>query len=289
MLKSELLRKESVIEHTENYWKSFDNINLYAQTWHASGKPKAVIHLIHDFNEHSSRFDSWAQQISNHGFTVRSFDLRGLGRSEGKRRDSSDYQKFLRDIESFIEQGKKEFPGIPVFLYGQGFGGNLAINYAIQQNLNISGLIVSSPCFEPVKKYSHSQIFLLHFLGTIFPAYLINIPLKAEDISRDLRVVYNYKNDPLIHNKISLRLAYQIIETGKKASMSIYKINVPLLVMHGCNDNVASCKASKDFVRNASERTTFIEWERGFHELHNDIDRDKVLDSVLTWLNKFTG
>ena len=151
MLKSELLRKESVIEHAENYWKSFDNINLYAQTWHASGKPQAVIYLIHDFNEHSIRFDSWAQQISNHGFTVRSFDLRGHGRSKDRRRDSSNYLKFLRDIESFIEQGKEEFPGVPVFLYGQGFGGNLAINYAIQQNLNLAGVIVTSPWLEPKK------------------------------------------------------------------------------------------------------------------------------------------
>ena len=70
--------------------------------------------------------------------------------------------------------------------------------------------------------------------------------------------------------------------------MSIYKINVPLLVMHGSNDNVASCKASKDFVRNASERTTFIEWNGGYHELHNDIDHEKVFASLLTWLNKFT-
>ena len=116
MLKSELLRKESVMEHAENYWKSFDDINLYTQTWYASEKQLAVINLIHDFNEHSSRYTSWAQQLSKHGFTVRSFDLRGHGRSEGRRGYSPDYSRLLRDIELFIEHGKKEFPDIPVFL-----------------------------------------------------------------------------------------------------------------------------------------------------------------------------
>ncbi len=289
MLKSEVLRKESVMEHAENYWKSFDGINLYSQTWFATNKQRAIINLIHGINEYSGRYALWAQQLAEQGFTVRSFDLRCHGRSEGRRGYCSSYSKLLKDLELFMEQGRNEFPNQPIFLYGQSFGGNLAINYAIQQNLNINGLIVTSPWLEPVKKYSRFQVILASLVSNFLPGLLLNNGMKAEDLSRDLRTVYNYSNDPLVHNKISVNLALQIIEAGRRASMSIYKINSPLLVMHGNSDSITSCKASKNFVRNASERTTFIEWEGGYHELHNDLNHEKVFESLVSWLNKYTG
>ena len=226
--------------------------------------------------------------MAKKGFTVRSYDMRGHGRSEGKIGYSSGYHKLLNDLELFINNGKAEYADIPFFLYGFSFGGNLAVNFAIQTNSEISGLIISSPWLELAKKYSPVKITLAKLIGAILPGVLVNNGIKAEDISRDLRAVHHYRTDPLVHDRIGIRLALQIMEAGRKASMSIYKINVPLLVMHGSSDNITSCRASRDFVRNAGERTTFIEWEGGFHELHNDLDQEKVFNSLVDWLDTYT-
>ena len=288
MLKSELLRKGNTIEHAENYWKSFDGVKLYSQTWFALHEQRAIINLIHGFGEYSGRYSHWAIEMAKKGFTVRSYDMRGHGRSEGKRGYSSGYHKLLNDLELFINNGKAEYADIPFFLYGFSFGGNLAVNFAIQTNSEISGLIISSPWLELAKKYSPVKITLAKLIGAILPGVLVNNGIKAEDISRDLRAVHHYRTDPLVHDRIGIRLALQIMEAGRKASMSIYKINVPLLVMHGSSDNITSCRASRDFVRNAGERTTFIEWEGGFHELHNDLDQEKVFNSLVDWLDTYT-
>ncbi len=288
MLKSELLRKGNTIEYTETHWKSYDGIKLYSQTWFAVHEQRAIINLIHGYGDHSGRYSHWAIKLAKKGFTVRSFDMRGHGRSEGKRGYSSGYDKLLNDLELFVENGKAEFADMPFFLYGFSFGGNLVINYAIQTNSVIKGLIVSSPWLELSKKYSPIKITLAKLVGAILPGILINNGIKAEDISRDLRAVHHYRTDSLVHDRISVRLALQIIEAGQKASMSIYKINIPLLVMHGNSDNITSCDTSRNFVRNAGERTTFIEWEGGFHELHNDLDHEKVFESLVGWLDKYT-
>jgi alpha-beta hydrolase superfamily lysophospholipase len=285
MLKTELLRKKSEMEHAEYYWKSTDGITLYAQTWLPDSKPKAVINLIHGLGEHSTRYTAWARQFTAKGYIFRSFDLRGHGRSEGKRGYSPTYQKLISDIAAFLEQGKDEFPGLPLFIYGHSLGGNLALNYAIQNVLDVKGLIITSPWFELVNKPSKVKSMIASLMCNFMPGLIVDNGLKAEDISRDLRVVHEYKNDPLVHEKISLRLAVEIIEAGAKAAVSIYKINVPLLLMHGNDDRITSCKASRNFVRNCSERTSFIEWEGGYHELHFDLDHEKVFGSILDWLN----
>ncbi len=286
MLKSELLRTEEGFENSENYWKSFDGLNLFSRTWHPSGKPRAVIHLIHGLGEHSGRYNAWAEKLSEQGFLVRSFDLRGHGKSEGKRGYSSAYAKLIKDLDTFIEIGKDIYSSLPSFIYGHSLGGNLVINYTIQNYCKIKGLIVTSPWLELTNPPSKITLFGVSVLSKIFPGLLSSNRLNPEDLSRDLRIVHAYKNDELVHNRIGIKLFTQICEAGAKASLSIYKINVPLLLMHGSNDKITSCKSSRNFVRNSSDRTTFIEWTDGYHELHNDLERDKVFNSLMSWLNK---
>jgi acylglycerol lipase len=284
MLKTELLRKRNEMEHAEHYWKSTDGITLYSQTWLPANQPRAIINLIHGMGEHSARYHAWARQFADKSFIVRSMDLRGHGRSEGKRGYIASYQRLIDDISAFLELGKEEFPNLPLFIYGHSLGGNLVLNYAMQQILNVNGIIITSPWFELVNKPSKFRTMIASFLCNFLPGILVSNGIKEEDLSRDLREVYEYRNDPLVHNKISLRFAVEVIEAGIKASVSIYKINVPMLVMHGDSDRITSCKASRNFVRNSSDKTTFIEWENGYHELHFDLDHEKVFKSILDWL-----
>ena len=286
MLKSELLRTEEGFENSENYWKSFDGLNLFSRTWHPSGKPRAVINLIHGLGEHSGRYTSWAERLTDNGFLVRSFDLRGHGKSEGRRGYSSAYNRLIKDVDAFLEMGKEIYSSIPSFVYGHSLGGNLVINYIIQNNSQINGLIVTSPWLELTKPPSKLVLYVASILSNILPGLTTSNGLNSEDLSRDLRVVHAYKNDDLVHNRIGIKLFTQVYEAGIKASMSIYKINVPFLLMHGCEDKITSCKTSRNFVRNSSDKTIFIEWPGGYHELHNDLDRDKVFDSLISWLNK---
>lgn len=285
MLKRELLRKEIGTEHSDFIWESNDGLKLYAQSWMPLGEIKGVIILIHGLGEHSGRYDGWARKLGNEGFIVRSFDLRGHGHSEGKRGHAKSYSRLLHDIETFLTKSYEEYPDLPHFLYGHSLGGNLVLNYVIRNTTSLKGVIVTSPWLKLTNPPSPFVLLLADLLSNIFPALRVNNTLKAEDLSRDLRVVHEYRTNKLVYNKISLKLFKQIYFAGLSASTNIYKINAPLVVMHGTDDNITSCKATREFVRNSSKKTSFIEWEGCYHELHNDLDKDKVFNSLLAWLN----
>lgn len=286
MLKSELLPREDGIELSEKYWKSFDGLNLFSQCWYPSVKPRAVIYLIHGLGEHSSRYNSWSRKLSGEGFIVRAFDMRGHGKSEGQRGYCSDYMKLLKDIESFIEIDKGSDSSLPYFIYGHSLGGNLVLNFAMQNNIKASGIIVTSPWLELSNPPSKLKLFAAGIMSKLLPGLISSNGLKSEDLSRDLRISHAYKNDALVHDKIGVKLFTQIHRAGIRASISIYKINIPLLLMHGSDDNITSCRSSENFVRNSSDKTTFIDWQGGYHELHNDIDREKVFESLTSWINR---
>jgi alpha-beta hydrolase superfamily lysophospholipase len=273
------------MEHCEKKWKSFDGLSIFSQTWNPAGIPKAVINLVHGLGEHSSRYTGWAEKFTDRGYTVRSFDMRGHGNSDGKRGYSSSYNNLIVDISDFIHSGKVEYPSLPTFLYGHSLGGNLVLNYAIQNIPDVNGMIVTSPWLELVNKPSPAIYSILSVLGRFLPALQVSNGLKIEDLSRNKRVVQEYKDDPLVHERITLGLGLQIFEAGSKVTTSIHKINVPMLIMHGSSDNITSCRATYNFVRHAGDKTKYIEWEGGFHELHNDLDREKVFESIVEWLD----
>ena len=47
------------------------------------------------------------------------------------------------------------------------------------------------------------------------PQLTINNNLDLNNISRDRGVIENYKNDPLVHNKISIKLGLDILKNGE--------------------------------------------------------------------------
>ncbi len=273
------------MKHTEYSWKSYDGLELYGQTWTTEKKPKAIIILVHNLGEHSGIYGDFAKNLTDNNYSVVSLDFRGHGRSEGKRGYASSYRKLIKDLQTLIDNSESLFPGYPKILVGQGLGGNIAIYYLSTYVTNISGLIVLSPWLVLEHRFPKSKLFIGNIVRHIIPTCMLEIAFTAEDKRRSREAIQKYKNDPFIHNKVSIRLFYEIIFAGQRSSRSIYKINMPVLVMHGTGDTIASFKASKNFVLNASKKTVFKEWPDYCHDLLADEGSDEVFRFVTNWLN----
>jgi alpha-beta hydrolase superfamily lysophospholipase len=84
-------------------------------------------------------------------------------------------------------------------------------------------------------------------------------------------------------------LFFEIEANGQKASRSIYKINIPMLVMHGSADPITSFRQTRDFVLNAGCLTRFKAWPGRLHELHNDTGEEEVFAYLLDWLGSHSA
>ncbi len=273
------------MKHTEYRWKSYDGLELFGQAWAAEGKPKAIINLVHNHGEHSGIYEDFARNLADSNYGVVCMDLRGHGRSEGKRGYASSYRKLIKDLQTLVDKSEGLFPGYPKILIGQGLGGNIAIYYLSNHITNISGLVVISPWLVLENRFPKSKLFIGNIIRHILPTLMLETGFAAEDKRRNRDAVHKYKDDPFMHDKMSIRLFYEIIFAGQRSSRSIYKINMPVLVMHGTGDTIASCKASKNFVLNASKKTVFKEWTDYYHDLLADEGSDEVIRYIKDWLD----
>jgi alpha-beta hydrolase superfamily lysophospholipase len=265
-------------------WKSFDSLDMYARGWVPQGKPRAAILLVHGHGEHVERYDHVAAALTDAGYAMLAFDLRGHGKSGGARGHTPSYEALMNDIDSGLKQVDLLYAGLPRFLYGHSLGGNLVLNYALRRKPALHGVISTGPWLKLAFEPPVAQMALGRLMNGIAPGLIQHSKLETRGLSHDLAVVSAYDHDPLNHDKISVRLFMAMQASGLWALEHAAEFPLPLLLMHGAADPITSAKASQEFAEKVGAKVTFKAWDGLYHEIHNEPQNAEVFKFMLDWL-----
>lgn len=264
------------------------NSNIYGQYFQPK-TIKAVVVLVHGMGEHSKRYENFVIPFYNqNSFAVLTFDQFGHGLTEGKRGHNPSFEAVLDCVQEMLKKAESVFGNKPTFLYGHSMGGNVVINYALRRKNNLTGVIATSPFLKLAFEPPSWKLKIAKILLKIAPSLTMSNELDIEGISRDKNVIEAYNNDPLVHDKISPNYSIVFIETGKWAIENANKLKTPILLIHGTDDRLTSYKGSEEFAKNAGNIVDIQLYEGAYHELHNDIIKNEVLEQMMTWIDKKT-
>ncbi len=269
---------------------SRDGLKLYGQAWLPDNEPDAVMCLVHGHGEHIGRYEHVGSFFASQGIAVFGADLRGHGRSEGKKGHTPSYDHLLEDVEDLMKKARVEFIETPMFLYGHSMGGNLVANFLTnRKTLELEGAILTSPwlrlSFEPPKV----KMKLGKLMRKMWPAFSVPSELDVNEISSVTAEVHKYANDPLVHDRISAQLSLSILEAGERALEKATDLNIPVLVVHGGDDKITSPDASRQFAAQAPDFVQLKIWDNLKHETHNEVNQEEVLQFSLAWLRSQTS
>ena len=273
-----------ILNHTSYSISASDGIKLFIRDYSLQNSNKVIL-LIHGLGEHSGRYLNLIQDFNDKNISVFTIDIRGHGKSEGKRGHSPLYQQLISDIQYFIQHVTNKTSNQQYFLYGHSMGGNLAINYSLQKDEKINGIIATSPCIKPAINPPKIKLFMAKLFQKLIPSLTLNNGLDINGISRNLQVVKNYRNDPLIHNQVSVQLGLDIISSGIYALENSQDIAVPILIFHGKKDRLTSYNSSKELADNSGDNIKFIGFKNAYHEIHNEPEKEELLRNILDWIN----
>lgn len=259
------------------------NTAFYGQYWQAK-VTKAVVVIVHGMGEHSSRYKHVAKKLSDNNFSVVAFDHFGHGKTGGKRGHNPNYEAVLESILKTIEKAKELFPRQPIFLYGHSMGGNAVINYTLRKKHNLKGVIATSPFLKLAFQPPKIKLALGKILQKVAPSITLGNELNVNHLSRDTSEVKKYVNDNLVHDKISPNFSLTFIETGEWAIENAYLLKTPIALFHGTEDKITDYKGSQEFAENSNKATVKL-YKNGYHELHNDLCKEAMLQDVVNWLN----
>jgi alpha-beta hydrolase superfamily lysophospholipase len=264
---------------------SADGLKLHGKGWEPNSEATTVVCLVHGLGEHCGRYDHVAKAFNRAGHAFLAFDLRGHGRSEGKRGHAPSYTALMNDIALLLKETTSRYPNRPCFLYGHSLGGNLVIHYVLRNRPKLAGTIATAPLFHPASRPPTWRMAILQTMYGLWPNLTLSSGLEDMALSRDINVVRIYRNDPLVHDRISVRLAIDMLRMGKWNMDHAAELPCPLLLMHGDADQITSVKATREFTEQANTECTLKIWNSFFHELHNELEKEHVLSYVLQWMD----
>ena len=264
-------------------FETSDQTANYAVEWPCS-QPKGVLCMVHGLGEHCRRYDPVAEYFNQQKFAMVGYDRKGHGLTEGKRGHVASYDLMQEEIDQLILASRERYPGVPLILYGHSMGGNLVIKYIIDRQPDIKLSIATGPWIQLTIPPPKLKVAAGRIAGRFFPAMLHNTGLDTRHISTDIKEVSKYENDPLVHGKISSATAEAMLDSGTWLMNYSGSLSVPLLLMHGGADLITSPKASRSFVSKVKGDIHYKEWEGAYHEIHNEPNRQEVLEYALTWI-----
>jgi len=264
-----------------------DGLKIFYRKYQADPE-KARMVITHGLGEHSGRYGNVVERLLPKGITIWALDLRGHGSSDGPRGHVMAFVQYLDDLHTMIRISKKGLPeGMKCFLHGNSMGGLIVLHFALRFPEMIDGVTASSPALGVVVEVPAVKSFLGKIMSSILPTLTLGNEIDTTKLSHDENVVRDYKDDPLVHDRVSARWFTEFLSAMEKVNRLGPKMEVPTLMQLAGDDYLVSVNDSKDFFEELTLNDKTLHLYEGFyHEIYNELKdkRDKALSDLETWL-----
>ena len=265
-----------------------DGDNVVVQEWPLDPgiELRGVVIIVHGLGEHAGRYDHVAQQLNAWGFAVRGYDQCGHGESGGARGSLPNDTRLLDDLADMVDSTRVRYPkGTPVIVLGHSMGGLVAGRFVSLGMRKVDGLVMSSPALDA--GMNAFQKFLVSILPKVAPDLRVGNGVKPQFISHDPAVVAAYKADPLVHDRISARLASFIADAGPKTLALAPQWTVPTLLLYAGDDRLLNPEGSRAFGASAPKEVVTTQcFDNLYHEIFNEQDAKPVFAALERWLDQ---
>lgn len=270
------------------YLRSESGLPIYYSRWCPVGSARGVVLILHGLGEHGGRFRHLATSLQQSGYIVYAHDHQGFGRSGGARCYVQGFHDYLSDITQVVSMARQRDPGIPCCLYGHSMGGLLALLHLMEVPGAVDLAVIASPSLQPHKLSPVNQLLKLFLvlLHRIQPKMTFQQRGDLDVISRDWQEVQIALQDSLGVPQRSARWVVEFFETMQEVGDRASEIRLPILMLQGLADAVVMPAATQEFFAHVGSADKSLRLFEGYyHELHNDLGRERPIAAVQDWLN----
>ena len=256
------------MDHSTGTLESADGLELFYQRWRPEGAPRASLAILHGLGGHSGQ-STYAHLIAYLvplGYSIWGLDLRGHGRSEGRRGSIDRWQDYRSDLRVLLQQIETTESSPVTFLLGQSLGGLIVLEYVLRDPRAVRGVIAVAPSLS-VPKISPLLMTLLKVLAPIRPHLVLSPKADASALTRDPAEVQKMLDDPLTDPKLSPRLTVETLSAIEWTQGHAAELQTPLLLLHGTADPLSSPEGSKTFFERVTAEDKVLKlYEDGRHQ-----------------------
>jgi alpha-beta hydrolase superfamily lysophospholipase len=279
---------------------------------------KAVVHISHGMAEHAARYARVAEALTAAGYAVYANDHRGHGKTAstdelGFFAKEGGFARVVADLAELVAHEKKEYPGLPVVLFGHSMGSYIAQELLIDHGSELAGAVLSGSAGKPNLLASAGRLVARaerlrlgergtsKLLGDLsFGAFNKQFAPTRTDfdwLSRDAAEVDRYIADPLCGFAVSTSLWVDVLDAlgaiARPERQARIPKALPIYIFSGSEDPVSEKTKSLEQLVAAYKEAGIRDVSHRFyagarHETLNETNRDEVTRDLVSWLDAHT-
>ncbi len=259
--------------------------DLYVSSAMPSSGTKAVLGIVHGYADYGARYAHVATALAERGIGSVSIDYRGHGRAGGTRGYCDRFEDYLDDLREFRAVVQERAKGAPTFLFGHSLGGLVTTTSVLDDPSGWRGLLLSAPFFGLALDVPAAKIFAGKIASRVVPKLGLPSGLAGKDLTHDPAQARAYDTDPLIFKNATARWFTETAAAQARALADAPRLSLPLYVVFGDDDKVASLAAAKRvFDAAGSKDKTWDERPGLYHEVLNEPCWPELVDVMATWI-----
>lgn len=313
-----ILHKIYSQKNSNTFFSSSGLAHIFAQSWAPEKREdvKAIFQITHGMAEHSDRYEDFANHLVGCGYAVFIHEHIGHGRSVKDEsqlgyfgEDNNSWTHLVEDCHLMTQLAKKEYPDVPVILFGHSMGSFVARAYIAKYSDDISAAIIcgtSGPnpasglgvhiasLIGKIKGFDHKSLFLNNLA---FGSYNKKFIKTEKDtgfnwLSVNKDNVEYYNNDPLC--------GYCFTVSGFKGLFGLLTYvsgnewfdkvpdKLPILFTAGVDDPVGNYSKGVVYVYDKLKNSNHNEidlklWPGLRHEILNEKSNKEVYEYISSW------
>jgi alpha-beta hydrolase superfamily lysophospholipase len=251
--------------------------------------PRGAVVIVPGFAEHAGRYFRLMRDLNARGYASYTYDPRGHGRSSGGRGDTPSWAALADDLSAVVDdleaQGDLRARSA---LWASSMGALLAAEWLpAQRKGRFNGAVFVAPYFAPAFPPPAGKVLLARTIGALVPWLAQPHGLRGREMSRDPMVVAAYDSDPELTRVMSARYFNAMrAAQARVAARGADGLDIPILLVMGGEDPIASLVAAQAFMRTATAPGSETRVYPGLlHEPLNEIDGVRVFADIARWLN----
>lgn len=258
--------------------ESADGLSIHIAELGSENAEKTLL-VMHGYGEHGGRYIGPLQPFVEAGYRVVIPDVRGHGKSGGRRGYVPVFHRYLADMDAVL----KTLDTSNISLLAHSHGGLISARYLATRATPFQKIALTSPFFGLQIQAPKWKLGAAKLLAKVLPKVSLPNEIDPATVSHDPEVIAKYASDPLNHSVANARWFIEAQNAQARALQDAPKLKTPTLVLQAGDDRIASRAASQAWSDAAGDIVTYEEVAGAFHEVLFEIEGAQHVERVLRW------
>jgi alpha-beta hydrolase superfamily lysophospholipase len=265
---------------------TFDGLKLHVETFDAIAPARAAVVMIHGFSAHCGLFRHVPVALARAGFAVTAFDCRGHGRSEGRHGYVKRFSDYADDLGRVIARARDRSPGLPLAVAAHSHGVAVTLDYLFRGVGTLDALVAAAPYLDLKMKIPFYKRMISPVMGVLWPTLTLSNEIALDITCSNPEACAAMAADPLIRHVATPRWFNEVRATQARLRASASLLKVPTFMPVAGEDRLVDSAAAIAFAKAAGPIVDLKVYERLFHEMYLEVDRDLVIADVVAFLSR---